>query len=379
MKNTVSVLHVKGMDCPTCAALIERTVAEISGVQKAEVNFGAEKMTIVHDTAQAPLQKIVQELNRIGHPATIEKAGKIETGTAWWQQPQTILLLIASVITGLTLTAELINLELPEVWVKVLYGFAAFTGAIYPAKSGWRALRQGSLTINALLVVGAIGAIYLDLWEEAAGLVVIFSLGEVLEAYAMDKARGSIRALVALSPKEATILRDGQELRVSTKDIQIDDIVLVRPGEKIPVDGVVIKGVSAVDQSPITGESIPVEKLLGTEVYASTLNGRGALEIRVTKPTEDTTLAKIIRLVEDAQMKKGAAQRFSERFGQIYTPFMFALALILATVPTFVFGQPFAPWLYRALVVLVVSCSCSLVLSVPVAIVAGVGNAARSP
>ncbi|MCL5959208.1 MAG: cadmium-translocating P-type ATPase [Chloroflexi bacterium] len=376
--SVTSVLRVGKMDCPDCAALVQRTVVSIPGVQGAEVNFGAGKLRVVHDPSVAPLQKIAQTVTQLGHPATVESAGQAPIGLAWWRQPRMVLLLVAGVLTAITFLAEEVaHLGLPELAVQVLYGTAAVTGAVYPARSGLAALRQGRMTINALLVAAALGAIYLGLWEEAAGLVVIFSLGEVLEAYAVDKARGSIQALVALAPREATVLREGREIRVLTDQIGVGDVVLVRPGEKIPVDGVVIAGASAVDQSPITGESIPVEKHPGAEVFASTLNGRGALEIRVTKLAQDTTLAKIIHLVEEAQMKKGAAQRFSERFGQIYTPAMFVLAILMASAPPLLFGQPFTFWLYRALVVLVVSCSCSLVLSVPVAIVAGVGNAAR--
>ncbi len=372
-----SILRVEGMDCPGCAAQIQRTVAALPGVCSAEVNFGAGKLRVIHDPGETPPQQIAQTVTRMGHPATVESAGQSLHGLPWWRQTRMVLLLVAGFLTVFTFVAEVAHIGLPETWARVLYGIAVAVGAIYPARNGWAALRQGRVNINTLLVVGAIGAIYLGLWEEAAGLVVIFSLGEVLEAYAVDKTRESIRALVALAPREATVLRDGKEVRVPTEQVQIDDVVLVRPGEKIPVDGVVINGTSAVDQSPITGESIPVEKHPGTEVYASTLNGRGALEIRVTKLAQDTTLAKIIHLVEEAQTKKSAAQRFSERFGQIYTPVMFGLAVLLATVPPLFFGQLFEPWLYRALVVLVVSCSCSLVLSVPVAIVAGTGNAAR--
>jgi len=372
-----SVLRIEGMDCADCALQIERAVAGMPGVNSAQVNFGAGKLRVTYDPGVAPLPHIAQTVTKAGYSAAVERPGQVALGLSWWKQPRIVLLLVAGVLTTFTLAAGVAQPGLLETWAMVLYSIAVAVGGFYPARSGWAALRRGSVTINMLLVVAALGAIYLGLWEEAAILVVVFSLGEVLEAYAVDKARGSIRALVALAPKEATVLRDDQEIRVSTDQIQVGEVVLVRPGEKIPVDGVVVAGASAVDQSPITGESIPLEKRPGAEVYASTLNGRGALEIRATKPAQDTTLARIIRLVEDAQMKKGVAQRFSERFGQVYTPLMFGLALLMAAVPPLFFGQPFELWFYRALVVLVVSCSCGLVLSVPVAIVAGISNAAR--
>lgn len=390
-----STLKVSGLDCPDCAKDVQKAVSSMPGVQSAEVNFGAQKLKVVHNNNEASVEQINKVLTKIGHPATLVKTETVENAkaappenvkdakaapsvTPWWKEPRNVLLAISAVITLITLIAEWTHIELPETWAKVLYGTAVIIGGIFPAKKGLSSLKHGRLTINTLLIVGAIGAIYLRLWEEAALLVVIFSLGEVLESYAVDKARGSIQALISIAPQEATVLRNGQELRVPIEQVNIDEIVLVKPGEKVSVDGVVVSGTSAIDQSSITGESIPVEKHVGDEVYASTLNGRGALEIKVTKLAEDSTLSKIVELVENAQMKKGAAQNFSERFGAIYTPFMFVLAIIMAVVPPVFFGQPFDAWLYRALVVLVVSCSCSLVLSVPIAIVAGVGNAAKN-
>ena len=295
----------------------------------------------------------------------------------WWKQPRTVLLIISAMITAFTFISKL-SFGLPETWATALYGMAIVVGGIYPAKSGWNELRGGTLSINTLLIVAVLGAIYLGLLEEAAMLVVIFSLGELMESYAANKARDSIRALVELAPSEATVLRNGSEIRILAEEVEISDIVLVRPGEKIPVDGIVVKGKSTADQSSITGESIPVIKELGNEVFAATLNGSGALEIEVTKLAQDTTLAQIIHLVEESQMKKGKGQRFSEKFGAVYTPFMFVLAIIMATVPPLFFNQPFDEWFYRALVVLVVSCSCDLVLSVPVAVVTGIGTAARN-
>ncbi|MBR0600062.1 heavy metal translocating P-type ATPase [Sinanaerobacter chloroacetimidivorans] len=397
-----STLKVSELCCPDSAKDVKKAVSSMPGVQSTEVNFNAQKLKVVYNSNETSLEQISNILSKIGHPVTSVKTENVENAkaapsknveapseyaknakvapliTPWWKETKNVLLAISAVITVLTLIAEWTHIGLSETWAKVLYGTAVIIGGIFPAKKGLSSLKHGRLTINTLLVVGAIGAIYLGLWEEASLLVVIFSLGEVLESYAVDKARGSIQALISLAPQEATVLRNGKELRVPIEQVNIDEIVLVKPGEKVSVDGVVVSGTSAIDQSSITGESIPIEKHAGDGVYASTLNGRGALEIKVTKLAEDSTLSKIVELVENAQMKKGAAQNFSERFGAIYTPFMFVLAIIMAIVPPVFFGQPFDAWLYRALVVLVVSCSCSLVLSVPIAIVAGVGNAAKN-
>ncbi|GFP44085.1 Zn2+/Cd2+-exporting ATPase, partial [Candidatus Hakubella thermalkaliphila] len=234
------------------------------------------------------------------------------------------------------------------------------------------------MNINTLLIVATIGAVGFDLWEEAAVLVFVYSLGNVLEAYAVNKARGAIRALMELVPKEALVRRDGNEIVLPTDEIGLGDVVIIRPGEKIPVDGRVISGSSFVDQAPITGESIPVEKKPKDEVFAGAINQRGSLEVEVTKKSSDTTLARIIHSVEEAQAKKSSYQRFGERFGKYYTPAMSLLGVGVAIIPPLFFGGEWTAWFYRALVVFVVSCSCGLALSVPVAVVAAIGNAARN-
>ena len=295
----------------------------------------------------------------------------------WWRTRRAGFLATAAALTIAGYLMELAPLHALERLARVPYAAAIIVGGYFPVKSAWASLRKGKVSINTLLVLATVGAITLGLWEEAALLVVVFSLGEVLEGYAVEKARGAMRALVALAPTEATVLRGGGEINVTTSDVRVSEFVRVKPGEKVPLDGEVVAGASAVDQSPITGESIPVEKHPGDLVYAGTLNGRGSLDVRVTKPAADTTIAHIIRLVEAAQLRKGQAQRFSERFGEVYTPAMLALAIVVAVVPALAFSQPFEPWFYRALVVLVVSCSCALVLSVPVAVVAGITTAAR--
>ena len=371
-------IRLKGLSCTDCAAKVEKTVGKIPGVFESHVNFAASKITVEYPKGNATLKReILKTIEKLGY-LDEEPAEKNPQETVWWKQQKSVFLFIAALITGVTILLEYLHVGLSEDAFNILYGIAIVIGGYYPARDALSALRNFTLNINTLLIFGALGAVSLSLWEEAAGLVVIFSLGEVLEAYAVEKTRGSIRALVALTPKEATVIRNGKEIKLSTDDIQVGDIIIVKPGEKIPVDGVIIAGDSAVDQSSITGESIPVEKTKGSEVYASTINGRGSIEIEVTRLAKDTTLAKIIHLVEEAQTEKGTAQRFSEKFGKYYTPIMFVLAITMATVPPLLFGQPFNEWLYRGLVILVVSCSCSLVLSVPVSIVAGIGNAARS-
>lgn len=294
----------------------------------------------------------------------------------WWQETKIIFLLASSVLTATGLILEQFSAH--DILLKIVYTLAIIIGGIYPARSGIQALKSFTLNINTLLIAAVIGAIALGLWEEAAILVVIYSLGSVLEAYAVDKARGSIRALMQLAPNIALVKKNENEIYIPVEQIKIGDIIIIKPGDRIPMDGTVISGSSAVDQSPITGESIPLNKVVGDEVFAGTLNQRGYLEIQVTKLLKDTTLARIIHSVEEAQARKSSYQRFSERFGRIYTPLMFALAIVVAIIPPQILDEPFSIWFYRGLILLVVSCSCGLVLSVPVAVVAAIGNGAKS-
>jgi Cd2+/Zn2+-exporting ATPase len=292
----------------------------------------------------------------------------------WWRQPQILALLAAAALWLAGFIVE--QLALSEPVAVGLYGATLLVGGWYPARSAWRALRSRRLTISTLLVVAAAGAVVLGVVGEAALLVVVFSLGEVLEEYTADKARGAIRALMAVAPDQAHRRRDGGLETVPADQLVPGDVVVIRPGERVPTDGRAVAGYSTVDQSPVTGESMPVEATVGSNVFAGSINGVGALEVEVAKPYADTTLARVIRQVQQAQAAKGQAQRFADRFGAVYTPAMFVLAVAVAIVPPLV-GADLREWIYRALVVLVVSCSCALVMSVPTAVVAAITRAAR--
>ncbi|MFQ5990352.1 MAG: heavy metal translocating P-type ATPase, partial [Candidatus Methylomirabilales bacterium] len=215
-------------------------------------------------------------------------------------------------------------------------------------------------------------------WAEAATVTFLFSLAQLLESRSMDRARHAIRSLMQLAPPQAVARRHGQDQVLPVEEIRLGDTVIVKPGEKIPLDGRVIKGTSGVNQAPITGESMPVQKREGDEVFAGTINQQGALEIEVTHLAGDTTLARIIHLVQEAQAQKAPSQRFVDQFARYYTPAVIAAALLTAIVPPFLFAQPFYSWFYRALVLLVIACPCALVISTPVTIVSGLAAAARS-
>jgi Cd2+/Zn2+-exporting ATPase len=263
---------------------------------------------------------------------------------------------------------------------------AARGAARIPARSAYASLKRKRITINTLLVVGSAGAIWLGLWEEAASLVVIFSLGEVMEVFASDKARRNLKALMDLAPPTAIVVGEGgakggakgrAEENVPVEVVRSGDLIRIKPGSRIPLDGEVVEGGSVVDEAPITGESMPVDKGPGDGVFAGTMNQNGVLTVKVTAASSETTLAQIIRTVEEARAHKSSYENFGERFGAVYTPLMFVLAALVATVPPLLFGQPFEPWFYRALVVLVISCTCGLVLSVPTAALAAISNGAR--
>ncbi|MDO8446133.1 MAG: cation-translocating P-type ATPase [Deltaproteobacteria bacterium] len=373
-------LSVKGLDCEDEARLIRGALDGVTGVKGYEINIMARRVKVSFDTEAISVQDILMVIKKTGMEASQFKAVGA-TGRSpmrsrtWWMEPRILTLSICGILILLTFILEHI-LGLIHGKAAFLYGAATVIGGYYPAKMGLTALKTLTPNIRTLMVAGALGAISLGLWEEAALLVLIYSLGDVLEAYAADRVRNAVRALLGLAPKEALVKRDGREIVLPLDDVRVGDTLIIKPGDRIPLDGVIITGSSSVDQAPITGESIPVSKGLGDDVFAGSINQRGSLEIRTTKPFEDTTLGRIIHYVEEAEARKSSYQRFGETFGRYYTPSMFVLSLGVMLVPALLVGG-FQEWFYRGLVVLVVSCSCGIALSIPVAVVAAISNAAR--
>lgn len=262
--------------------------------------------------------------------------------------------------------------------IQLIFCGAILIGGFQIARSALLSLKSRTIGIDLLMTIAVLGAAAIGEWIEGAAVVVLFSLGETLEAFTMDRTRRSIRGLMNLTPAEARVRRNDHELILNVREIIVGDVLLVKPGEKLAMDGVVLSGHSYINQAPITGESIPVEKSIGDEVFAGTMNQQGALEIQVTRLHEDNTISRIIQLVEEAQAQKAPSQRFVDVFAKYYTPAVIVLAMFIVIIPVLLLQQPFEAWLYRALMLLVVACPCALVISTPVSIISAIGNAARN-
>nr|WP_274376912.1 heavy metal translocating P-type ATPase [Desulforamulus reducens] len=365
-------LRLSGLDCADCAAKLERKIQALPGVAEAKINFGAGKITVCHTT---PAETILQAIKTAGYQGRLANEARKPPKQSVFEDTKLVLTGFSGLMVAVGFFLSFSNIS--ETLVNGVYLAAILSGGFYTARSGLTSLKSVSLDMNFLMTVAVVGAVAIGEWAEGATVVFLFALGNTLQAFTMEKTRNSIRALMDLSPKDALVLRNGQELRLPVEELRIDDIIIVKPGECIPMDGEVVAGTTDVNQAPITGESMPIEKTVGHEVYAGTMNGHGAIEVKVTKLVEDTTLAKIINLVEEAQAQKAPSQQLVDVFAKYYTPAVVIGAVLIALVPWLFFAQPFQLWIERALILLVISCPCALVISTPVSIVAAIGSAAR--
>lgn len=368
--------RLQNLSCASCAAKFEKNVKAIPEVQDAQVNFGASKITVIGDINADQLE----EAGAFdGIKVSQSTARTIEKSTPFYRKTENILAGISLLFVVLGYMFGTMRGETDPLTIG-MFIIAILVGGIGIFKTGFRNLARFEFDMKTLMTIAVIGAAIIGEWEEAAVVVFLFAVSEALEAYSMDKARQSIRQLMDIAPPTATIKRaHGEhfhEMELPTEEIEIGDILIVKPGQKIAMDGIVVSGLSAVNQAAITGESIPVSKTVDDEVFAGTLNEEGALEVRVTKRVEDTTIAKIIHLVEEAQAEKAPSQQFVDRFAKYYTPAIMIVALLVAVLPPLFIGD-WQHWIYQGLAVLVVGCPCALVVSTPVAIVTAIGNAAR--
>ncbi len=373
-RHAESVYRVEGMDCHEEVALLERRLKPLPGFEGLTADVVNQRLWVRYDAARVSSADVVAAIGHTGMRAWLQhERPTAPLGGAGRLRVAGVIVSGAALVGGLALERA----GAPHAAAWLAYAAAIACGSALVLRRALSAARSFALDINVLMLVAVAGAMALRQWAEAATVIFLFALAQLLETRSMERARRAIRELMDLAPGEALVRRNGAEQRVKAGDVAVGDTILVRPGEKIPLDGRVLAGTSEVNQAPITGESLPVEKGVGAEVFAGTINGTGALEITVTRVGHDTTLGRIISLVEVAQAQRAPAQAFVERFARWYTPAVIALAGTLAVVPPIALSQPFTPWIYRALVLLVISCPCALVISTPVSIVSALAGAAR--
>ncbi len=378
---------VEGLTCLDCAARVRAAVIQVEGVNDCQVDHAAGTLTVSSTMPDLAMEQIARAVSSAGYTLVTERASSFRREGS--PIPGFVRFILSKRETTMTAGAgvlTLLGLALAVAgappWSRTaLFAVAIVVGGTPVARHAFQEVwLSRSLGINTLMVIAVVGAAFIGEWAEAAIVVVLFSLGEALEGYAAEQARGALDGLLDLAPPLALkLLPAGDTQEVAVEQLAVSDRVLVRPGDRVSVDGVVRAGESAVDQAPITGESVTVEKKPGDEVFAGTINTTGALEVEVTRLAADNTLSRMVALVREAQSRQAPVQRFIDRFARAYTPAVAVVATLVAVVPPLVFGQPFwgsHGWLMRALQMLVIACPCALVISTPVSLVSAMTNAA---
>ena len=364
--------QVTGISCMDCAQKFEQAVRQLPGVQQAALNPMSGRLTVTGAADLPAIRELgLQEGYAITPTAEVVKpvAGARPAGWELWR----------AIASGVALASGfgLEKLAGPQALYMVLYVAAILLGGWGNFHKAARALPRGNFNMSVLMSAAVLGAMAIGQYEEGASVAFLYAVSEMLEAWTIDKARCSIQRLMELTPDLARIRRDGVEMKLHITEVRPGDVMILRPGDQIAMDGIVRSGKSSVNQAAITGESLPALKEAGAEVFAGTLNGPGALEVTVTKLAQDSTLARIIQLVENAQTQRAPSQAFVEKFAAVYTPVVLALAAAVAVLPPLFWGYQWASWIYRGLALLVVACPCALVVSTPVAIVSAISSAAR--
>lgn len=390
-------LTVPEMDCPSCAQKVDKGLQRVDGITDTALQPTTGTATVTYDSTRVTEVDVVAAIKGAGYDVVGDESDSGEESTGGmeiappseiWTSSRAIKtwigagflvlgLLFEFVLTGQNIEAATI-LSYPLTLADGLFLVVIAVSGYPVVRGGYYSAKNLSLDIDLLMGTAIIAATGIGYFVEAATLAVLFSIAELLEDYAMDRARNSLRELMELSPDEATVRRNGDEVTVAAEDVDVGEIVIVRPGDKIPIDGSVVEGESAVDESPITGESVPIDKSAGDEVYAGSINADGYLEVAVTSTAGDSTLSKIIEMVQGAQEKKTEKEQFVDRFSGYYTPMVVVLAILTAAVPPLAFGWTWETWFIRGLTLLVIACPCAFVISTPVSVVSGITSAAKN-
>lgn len=379
-----AIFFIQKMDCPTEEKLIRERLSTMDGIVAMQFNLIQRELTVQHRLpAVAPIIATLSALDmlpKIKSDTLDATAGSDADDQAMSYAIPKRKWLMVGVAAIAALAAEVVawtsgnDHSLPVIALAL---FAIAVGGVDTLKKGWIALRHLSLNMNFLMSLAVIGAAIIGQWPEAAVVIVLFTLAEMIESLSLDRARNAIAGLMAMSPDQATVWQDDAWISVSAKQVALESTVRVKPGERVPLDGVVTQGQPAINQAPITGESMPVAKQTGDQVFAGTINGNSEFDYRVTAVQSESTLARIVKSVQQAQGQRAPTQRFVDQFARYYIPAVVAVAVLVAIVPPLLLGATFYPWLYKALVLLVIACPCALVISTPVTIVSGLAAAAR--
>lgn len=367
--------RVKGLDCEAEAAAIQRGMRNYPGLQAIRIFPKSAKVSLSYDSDETSPHSLKEKLESLGFPA--EEGGGIAAQPAPWRNPK----VLTSVVSGLLLlTGYLISFTgAPALISTILYIAAILVGGYYFGREALEELiYEREVGIELLMSIAAVVAALLGLPGEGAMLAFLYSISEAAEGYTEQKTRGAIKALMDLTPKTALVRREVREVEIPVEELLVGDVFIVKPGQSFATDGEVVVGSSSVNQAPVTGESVPVEKAIGDTVFAGSINGEGSLEVRAVKTFVDNTIARIIHMVEEAQEQKGKSQRFIERFGKRYSPAVLLAGVLIAVVPPLVFDGDWTTWIVRATVFIVAAAPCALAISIPITLVASLGTGARN-
>lgn len=370
-EHQIAHLEVEGIDCSDCALVIEHRLSRLQGVQRVNVDYARQVVSVEFDTRKLNVNELANRISQMGY-------FPVDQGLRRWMKQNIHLMtsLLAGLILSLTWVSERFA-GLPGWAAILLYAVVYVLSGLPVARHAISAMRQRKFDTDLLMLLAAAGAAILGNFAEGGLLLFLFSLGHALEHKVLNRARQAVRALGSLMPRQAMVLRQGEQVLISTDRVEIGDMVVVRPGERIPMDGIVMQGESSVNQAPITGESIPVDKKQGSRIFAGAINGEGVLEFRVDKLARDSTLARIVTLVEQAQGQKSPSQQLVERFSRIFVPLVLISAVLLIFVPQ-LWGEPMPVSFRRSMVFLVAVSPCALAIGAPAGIMAGVAQAARN-